>query len=53
MSIDKSLKHLKFKDEFLIANVSNYLEKHSDGTSHHIQATQVIRKTFFQVRKEL
>ena len=29
MSTDKSLKHLKSKDKFLIANVSNYLEKHS------------------------
>ena len=29
MSTDKSLKYLKSKDEFLIANVSNYCEKHS------------------------
>ena len=29
MSTDKSLKHLKSKDKFLIANVSNYFEKHS------------------------
>ena len=25
MSTDKSLKHLKYKDTFVIANVSNYL----------------------------
>ena len=36
MSTEKSLKHLKSKDEFLIANVSNYFEKHSGGTAHHI-----------------
>ena len=29
----KSLKHLKSKDEFLIANVSNYFEKHSGRDS--------------------
>ena len=29
MSTDKSLKHLKSEDKFLIANVSNYFEKHS------------------------
>ena len=28
MSTDKSLKHLKSKDKFLIANVSNYFERH-------------------------
>ena len=28
MSTDKSLKHLKSKDKFLIANISNYFEKH-------------------------
>ena len=31
MSTDKSLKHLKSKDKFLIANVSNYC-----GAAHHI-----------------
>ena len=36
MSTDKSLKHLKSKDKFLIANVSNYFEKHSGRTAHHI-----------------
>ena len=36
MSTEKSLKHLKSKDEFLIANVSNYFEKHSGGTALHI-----------------
>ena len=35
MSTDKSLKHLKSKDKFLIANVSNYFWKHS-GTANHI-----------------
>ena len=29
MSTEKSLKHSKSKDELLIANVSNYFEKHS------------------------
>ena len=29
MSTDKSLKHLKYKDKFLIANISNYFEKDS------------------------
>ena len=38
MSSEKSLKHLKSKDEFLIANVSNYFEKHSGrGSSSYIQ----------------
>ena len=32
-STDKSLKHLKSKDKFLIANVSNYFEKHSGQDS--------------------
>ena len=55
---DKSLKHLKSKDKFLIANVSNYFEKHSgrDSSSYIqqiIQATGVSRRTVFRVRKEL
>ena len=29
MSTDKSLKYLKPKDKFLIANISNYFDKHS------------------------
>ena len=29
MSTDKSLKRLKYKDKFLIANISNYFEKDS------------------------
>ena len=34
MSTEKSLiKHLKAKDEFLVANVSNYFEKHSGRDS--------------------
>ena len=58
ISTDKSLKHLKSKDKFLIANVSNYFEKHSgrDSSSYiqqTIQATGVSRRTFFRVRKEL
>ena len=36
MSSEKTLKHLKSKDEFLIANVSNYFEKHSGREAHHI-----------------
>ena len=58
MSTEKSLKHLKSKDEFLVANVSYYFEKHSgrDSSSyiqHTFQATGVRRRTVFQVRKEL
>ena len=56
MSTDKSLKHLKSKDKFLIANVSNYFEKQSgrDSSSYiqqTIQATGVSRRTVFPVRK--
>ena len=36
MSTDKSLKHLKSKAKFLIANVSNYLRNTQGGTAHHI-----------------
>ena len=40
MSTEKSLKHLKCKDEFLVANVSNYFEKHSGrDSSSYIQHT--------------
>ena len=59
MSTEKSLiKHLKSKDEFLVANVSNYFEKHSgrDSSSyiqHTLQATGVSKKTVFRVGKEL
>ena len=58
MSTDTSLKHLKSKDKFLIANVSNYFEKHSgrDSSSYiqqTLQATGVSRRTVFRVRKEL
>ena len=56
MSTEKSLKHLKSKDEFLIANVSNFFEKHSgrDSSSyiqHTVQATGVSRRTVFRVEK--
>ena len=56
MSTDKSFKHLKSKDEFLRANVSNYFEKHSGrDSSSYIQQTdqanEVSRRTVFQVRK--
>ena len=56
MSSDKSLKHLKSKDKILIANVSNYSEKHSgqDSSSYiklAIQATGVSRRTVFRVQK--
>ena len=52
------IKHLKSKDEFLIANVSTYFEKHSgwDSSSyiqHAVQTTGISRRTVFQVRKEL
>ena len=59
MSTEKSLiKHLKSKDEFLVANVSNYFEKHSRWDSspyiqHTFQATGVSRRTVFRVGKEL
>ena len=58
MSTEKSLKHLKSLDEFLIAYVSNYFENHSgrDSSSyiqHTFQATGVSRRTVFRVRKEL
>ena len=59
MSTEKSLiKHLKSKDEFLVANVSNYFEKHlgrdsSSYIQHTFQATGVSRRTVFQVREEL
>ena len=33
MSTDKALKHLKSNDKLLIANVSNYFEKHSGRDS--------------------
>ena len=56
MSTEKSLNHLKSKDEFLIANVSNYFEKHSGWESssyiqHTVQATGVSRRTVFRIRK--
>ena len=58
MSTEISLTLLKSKDEFLIANVSTYFEKHSgrDSSSyiqHTFQATGVSRRTVFRVRKEL
>ena len=58
MSTEKSLKHLKSKDEFLIANVSTNFEKQSgrDSSSyieHTVQATGVSRRTVFRVRKKL
>ena len=53
MSTDKSL-----KKNNLIANVSNYFEKHSgrDSSSYiqqTLQATGVSRRNVFRVRKEL
>ena len=53
MSTEKSLKHLKSEDEFLVPNVSNYFEKHSgrDSSSyiqHTFQATGVRRRTIFR-----
>ena len=58
MYTEKSLKHLKSKDEFLIANVSKYFEKHSgrDSSSyiqHTVQATGISRRTVFRLRKGL
>ena len=56
MHTDKSLNILKSTNEFLIARVSNYFEKHSgwDSLSYiqwTVQATGVSRRTVFQVRK--
>ena len=56
MPTDKSLKHLKSKDKFHIANVSNYFEKHSglDSSSYiqqTVQATGVSRRTVFFYEK--
>ena len=56
MSTEKSSKHLKSKDEFLIANVSNYFEKHSGwGSSSYIQhtvkATGVAEEPFSEYEK--
>ena len=58
MSTEKSLRYLKSKDAFLIANVSTYFEKHSgrDSSSYiqnTVQATGVSRRTIFRVQKEL
>ena len=58
MSTEKSFKHLKSKDEFLIANVSNCFEKHpgwdsSSYIQHTFQVTGVRIRTVFRVRKEL
>ena len=60
MSTDKSLKHSKSKDKFLIALVSNFFWKHSgrvrDSSSYieqTVQATGVSKRTVFRVRKEL
>ena len=58
MSTDKYLKHLKSKDKFLIAYVSNYFWKHSGRDSSSciqqtVQATGVSRRTVLRVRKEL
>ena len=58
VSNDKSFKHLKFIDKFLIANASNYFWKHSgrDSSSYiqqTVQATGVSRRNVFRVRKEL
>ena len=59
MSTEKSLiKHLKSDDKFLVANVSNFIEKHSgrDSSSyiqHTFQASGVSRRTVFRVGKEL
>ena len=56
MSTDKSLKHLKSKDKFLLANVSNPFEKHSGQDSSScvqqtVQPTGVSRRTVFLVRE--
>ena len=54
MCTDKSLKYLKSKDQFLIANDSNYFEKHSGRASSSyiqqtIKATGVSRRAVYRV----
>ena len=54
MCTDKSLKYFKSKDQFLIANDSNYFEKHSgqDSSSYiqqTIKATGVSRRAVYRV----
>ena len=56
MSTDKSLKHLnmlKSNDKLLIANVSNYFEKHSGRDSSSYSGNWGQHKNHFRVRKEL
>ena len=54
MSTEKSLKHLKSKDEFLVANVSNYFEKHSGrDSSSYIQHTFQATGRFPSTRRTL
>ena len=52
MSTEKSLKHLKSKDEFPIANVLNYFEKHS-GRDISSSGNWGQQKNRFPIRKEL
>ena len=57
MTTNKSLNHLKSKDKFLIAHVSNYFEKHSGWDSSSYvqqtdQATGVTRGTVFSSTKK-
>ena len=52
MSTEKSLKHLKSKDEFLIANMSTYFEKHSGrDSSSYIQHTVQAKEPFSEYEK--
>ena len=53
MSTNKSLKYLQSKDKFLLANVSNYLEKHSgrDSSSYIQQTDQATEEPFSKYEK--
>ena len=55
MSTEKSLKHVKSKDDFFIANVSTFFEKHLGRGSSSSYSTycSVSRRTVFRARKEL
>ena len=53
MSTYKSVKHLKSKGKFLIANVSTLGADSSSYIQQNVQATGVSRRPVFRVRKEL
>ena len=52
MSTEKSLKHLKSNDKLLIANVSNYFEKHSGRDSSSYSGSWGQQKNRFPSTKK-